>query len=253
MHLALCASDVLTAPAMPFQLTASVNIRCEILRVRQKQRIEAILSSAEYGSSWCSCTSIDRSFHSRGRSPTACIHRGIKIGLKCRASDGGTQAVFLGDLGGDVDYGVNANRFACALVLRPGRSRQQTSQHNYQSSSAPVASHRIIPPIKSGPEFPVRVQDSRVARFCCIRSNEFAADRANLSEKYAVNILNSRPCSNKKGKYMVEPDQDRCGKCGAEIDASRRIDYTLKDGTRACDSCFVRGTVSPSRPGGNST
>jgi hypothetical protein len=46
---------------------------------------------------------------------------------------------------------------------------------------------------------------------------------------------------------MPEPTQDRCGKCGAEIDASRRIDYTLKDGTRVCDSCFVKGTVSPTR------
>jgi hypothetical protein len=118
---------------------------------------------------------------------------------------------------------------------------------------APVASNRIMPPTKSGPEFPVRVQDSRIVRFCCIRGNEFAAGRANLSEKYAVNILNGRACSNRKGKYMVEPDQDRCGNCGAEIDASRRIDYTLKDGTRVCDSCFVRGTVSPNRPGGKST
>jgi hypothetical protein len=46
---------------------------------------------------------------------------------------------------------------------------------------------------------------------------------------------------------MTEPAQDRCGKCGAEIDASRRIDYTLKDGTRVCDSCFVRGTARPTR------
>jgi recombinational DNA repair protein (RecF pathway) len=41
---------------------------------------------------------------------------------------------------------------------------------------------------------------------------------------------------------MTEPDQDQCGKCGSEIDPNRRIDYTLKDGTRVCDSCFVRGT-----------
>jgi deoxycytidine triphosphate deaminase len=42
---------------------------------------------------------------------------------------------------------------------------------------------------------------------------------------------------------MAERAQDHCGKCGAEIDESRRIDYTLKDGTRVCDSCFVRGTA----------
>lgn len=37
-------------------------------------------------------------------------------------------------------------------------------------------------------------------------------------------------------------------KCGAEIDPSRRVDFTLKDGTRVCESCFVKGTKSPSRP-----
>jgi NMD protein affecting ribosome stability and mRNA decay len=47
---------------------------------------------------------------------------------------------------------------------------------------------------------------------------------------------------------MADPTKDLCGKCGAEIDASRRIDYTLKDGTGVCDSCFVRGTESPTRP-----
>jgi hypothetical protein len=41
---------------------------------------------------------------------------------------------------------------------------------------------------------------------------------------------------------MTEPAQDQCGKCESEIDPNRRIDYTLKDGTRVCDSCFVRGT-----------
>ncbi len=46
---------------------------------------------------------------------------------------------------------------------------------------------------------------------------------------------------------MTEPAPDRCGKCEAEIDPTRRIDYTLKDGTRVCDSCFVRGTASPTR------
>jgi len=47
---------------------------------------------------------------------------------------------------------------------------------------------------------------------------------------------------------MDDPKPDLCGKCGAEIDPSRRIDYTLKDGTRVCDSCFVKGTKSPTRP-----
>jgi len=48
---------------------------------------------------------------------------------------------------------------------------------------------------------------------------------------------------------MAEQVQDLCGKCGAEIDSTRRIDYTLKDGTRVCDSCFVKGTASPTRLG----
>lgn len=46
---------------------------------------------------------------------------------------------------------------------------------------------------------------------------------------------------------MTDQAPDRCGKCGSEIDPTRRIDYTLKDGTRVCDSCFVRGTSSPTR------
>lgn len=44
---------------------------------------------------------------------------------------------------------------------------------------------------------------------------------------------------------MAEPNDDRCGKCGAEIDPNRRVDFTLKDGTRVCDSCFVKGTTRP--------
>jgi recombinational DNA repair protein (RecF pathway) len=51
---------------------------------------------------------------------------------------------------------------------------------------------------------------------------------------------------------MAESDDERCGKCGAEIDPSRRVDFTLKDGTRVCDSCFVKGTASPTRPDGKS-
>ena len=48
---------------------------------------------------------------------------------------------------------------------------------------------------------------------------------------------------------MADPTKDLCGKCGAEIDTTRRIDYTLKDGTRVCDSSFVKGTASPTRLG----
>jgi hypothetical protein len=44
---------------------------------------------------------------------------------------------------------------------------------------------------------------------------------------------------------MAKTTQDQCGSCGAEIDESRRVDFTLKNGTRVCDSCFVKGTASP--------
>jgi hypothetical protein len=44
---------------------------------------------------------------------------------------------------------------------------------------------------------------------------------------------------------MNEIPADVCGKCGAAIDSNRRVDFTLKDGTRVCDSCFVRETPRP--------
>ncbi len=46
---------------------------------------------------------------------------------------------------------------------------------------------------------------------------------------------------------MANPNDERCGKCDAEIDAGRRVDFTLKDGTRVCDSCFVKGTERVTR------
>jgi hypothetical protein len=44
---------------------------------------------------------------------------------------------------------------------------------------------------------------------------------------------------------MSETQIEFCGKCEAEIDRTRRIDFTLKDGTRVCESCFVRETRRP--------
>lgn len=41
---------------------------------------------------------------------------------------------------------------------------------------------------------------------------------------------------------MYEAKEEQCGKCGAEIDTTRRVDFTLKDGTRVCESCFVKWT-----------
>jgi hypothetical protein len=44
---------------------------------------------------------------------------------------------------------------------------------------------------------------------------------------------------------MSEAQTELCGKCGSEIDFSRRVDFTLKDGTRVCESCFVKETPRP--------
>jgi hypothetical protein len=45
-----------------------------------------------------------------------------------------------------------------------------------------------------------------------------------------------------------ETPQDICGKCEAEVDRNRRVDFTLKDGTRVCDACFVKETPRPTQP-----
>jgi hypothetical protein len=44
-----------------------------------------------------------------------------------------------------------------------------------------------------------------------------------------------------KGEMNVD-QMELCGKCSAEIDPTRRVDFTLKDGTRVCDVCFVKET-----------
>ena len=36
-------------------------------------------------------------------------------------------------------------------------------------------------------------------------------------------------------------------RCGAEIDFSRRVDFTMKNGTRVCESCFVKETPRSSQ------
>jgi len=41
---------------------------------------------------------------------------------------------------------------------------------------------------------------------------------------------------------MDLPRQDFCGKCEAEIDRDRVVDFTLKNGTRVCEPCFIRET-----------
>jgi hypothetical protein len=52
---------------------------------------------------------------------------------------------------------------------------------------------------------------------------------------------------------VSEPVQDRGGKCGADNEANRRINFRLKDGAKVCDSYFVRGSMSPTRSGGAPT
>jgi DNA-binding transcriptional LysR family regulator len=37
---------------------------------------------------------------------------------------------------------------------------------------------------------------------------------------------------------MGETQIEVCVKCDAEIDPTRRVDFTLKDGTRVCESCI---------------
>jgi recombinational DNA repair protein (RecF pathway) len=46
---------------------------------------------------------------------------------------------------------------------------------------------------------------------------------------------------------MSETRTEVCGKCEAEIDPMRRVDFTLKDGTRVCEPCFVKETRRPER------
>jgi recombinational DNA repair protein (RecF pathway) len=44
---------------------------------------------------------------------------------------------------------------------------------------------------------------------------------------------------------MSETQTEFCVKCGDDIDPTRRVDFTLKDGTRVCEPCFVRETPCP--------
>ena len=47
---------------------------------------------------------------------------------------------------------------------------------------------------------------------------------------------------------MGEKTVEQCGKCDAEIDPERRVDYTLKDGPRVCEACFIKGTRRLAEP-----
>jgi len=52
---------------------------------------------------------------------------------------------------------------------------------------------------------------------------------------------------NRSRVEMSEAQTELCGKCGTEIDFSRRLDFTLKDGTRVCERCFVKETPPSSQ------
>jgi hypothetical protein len=59
-------------------------------------------------------------------------------------------------------------------------------------------------------------------------------------------LLNSSTARTLKVE-MSETHADPCGECGAEIDSSRTVDFTLRDGTRVCDSCFMKETPPPTQ------
>jgi hypothetical protein len=44
---------------------------------------------------------------------------------------------------------------------------------------------------------------------------------------------------------MEEGKREFCGKCEVEIARDRVIDFTLKNGKRVCEQCFVRETPRP--------
>ena len=46
---------------------------------------------------------------------------------------------------------------------------------------------------------------------------------------------------------MSETGSELCGKCGTEIDPARRVDFTLRDGTRVCEPCFIKGNTQVAR------
>jgi NMD protein affecting ribosome stability and mRNA decay len=47
---------------------------------------------------------------------------------------------------------------------------------------------------------------------------------------------------------MSKAHTELCGKCGADIDPTRRVDFTLKNGTRVCERCFVKETPRQTYP-----
>jgi hypothetical protein len=44
---------------------------------------------------------------------------------------------------------------------------------------------------------------------------------------------------------MDEDKREFCEKCEIEIERARMIDFTLKNGKRVCEHCFVRETPRP--------
>jgi hypothetical protein len=67
--------------------------------------------------------------------------------------------------------------------------------------------------------------------------------RRNHSNPESLNSITARALK----VEMSETHADPCGECGAEIDSSRTVDFTRKDGTRVCDSCFMKETPPPTQ------
>ena len=68
--------------------------------------------------------------------------------------------------------------------------------------------------------------------------------------KSNAELLNSGTARTPKAE-MNETHTDPCGECGTEIASSRTVDFTRKDGTRVCDSCFMNETPPPTQRKGD--
>jgi RNase P subunit RPR2 len=66
--------------------------------------------------------------------------------------------------------------------------------------------------------------------------------------KYTYTTSIHHVSESKMVSAMDDIHEEYCGKCGAKIDFGRRVDFTLKDGTRVCQACFVKETPRPTAP-----
>jgi hypothetical protein len=64
-----------------------------------------------------------------------------------------------------------------------------------------------------------------------------------ISTGFSIDSLQRSRLNN---TYMTDPAKEFCGKCEVEIDRDRVVNFTLKNGKRVCELCFVRETPRPS-------